>query len=58
MGPMGPDGMESPEAMIMFCDVSLRYPSYWQDLSELVDLEIKGDASVVARLGSGTVTVE
>ncbi len=58
MGPMGTDGMESPEAMIMFCDVSLRYQSYWQDLSELVDLEIKGDASVVARLGSGTVTVE
>jgi hypothetical protein len=58
MGPMGPDGMQSPEAMIMSCDVSLRYQSFRQDLSELVDLEIKGDGNVVATLGGGTVTVE
>jgi hypothetical protein len=56
-GPVGHDGaMISPEAMMLYCDVKLRYRAL-DDLNELVSLEIKGDTSVTASMGFGTVTV-
>ena len=58
-GPVDEKGsMKSPEAMVLHCDVSMKYLSTMKNLTYVANLEIKGDGGVTGKMGFGTVNVK
>jgi hypothetical protein len=59
LGPLGAGGVVfSPEAMLLSCDLPLRYVDAMKDLSLVVRLHLLGDGSVTADMSFGKVTVD
>jgi hypothetical protein len=50
--------LTTPGAMVLTCDVSMKYQDALNDLHESLAIEVKGDGTVTAALAGGTASVE